>query len=280
LQRLHTTYLDVVYCHDVEFVTPSEVLIAIKELRRIRDEEGTVKYIGVSGYPVGTLCEIAELVLRETGEALDVVQSYANFTLQNTTLETEGLERLRAAGVGVVPNASILGMGLMRSAGVPIGGKGDFHPAPEGLRVSAGEASRFVEGNGERLEVVAIRWGLDQWSRVGSCVGGVGAIGVSVMGVSNLDELEETMKVWNSVLDGLPGRESSVVKGVRDWSIARRKEVQTLAEGVWQVLGKWKDYAWASPDEGFVNIRAVKGVVDEVAPMPMLTESSPKVSRL
>lgn len=121
LQRLHTTYLDVVYCHDVEFVTPGEVLTAVRELRRIRDDEGTVKYIGVSGYPIDVLCAIAELVVAETGEPLDAVQSYANFTLQNTLLETRGLARLRAAGVGVVPNASVLGMGLLRGRGVPVG---------------------------------------------------------------------------------------------------------------------------------------------------------------
>ncbi len=99
LQRLHTEYLDVVYCHDVEFVTPAEVLEAIKELRSIRDTRGTIKYIGISGYPVPVLCDLAELVLKETGEPLDCVMSYANFTLQNTTLESVGLERLKKARV-------------------------------------------------------------------------------------------------------------------------------------------------------------------------------------
>jgi D-arabinose 1-dehydrogenase len=229
---------------------------------------------------VDVLCELAELVVRETGEPLDAVQSYANFTLQNTVLESRGLERLKKAGVAVVPNASILGMGLMRSQGVPVGGSGDFHPASMELRVKALEAAKFIDERGESLEVVAIRWGLDRWSRVGAGVGGVGAIGVSVMGVSNLDELEETMKVWNSVLDGLPGGERRVVKQDRDWSIKRRKEVESLAEGIWKVLGQWKDYAWASPDAGYINMRTVKGIVDEVAPMPILNNSISKTSRL
>ena len=266
LQRLGTNYLDVVYCHDVEFVSPPEVLNAVKELRRIRDEEGTIKYIGVSGYPIDVLCEIAEMVVRETGEPLDVVQSYACFTLQNQTLETRGLERLKAAGVGVVPNASLLGMGLLRSQGVPVGGKGDFHPAGSELREAVGRASDWVKERGERLEVVAIRWALDQWSRVGAGVGGMGAIGINVMGVSNLGELEETIKVWNSVLDGLPAQERAVAKGDREWSVQRRKVVQDLAEGIWNILGKWKDYGWASPDEGYVNIRTVKDVTDELTP--------------
>jgi aryl-alcohol dehydrogenase-like predicted oxidoreductase len=279
LQRLRTKHLDVVYCHDVEFVTPSEVLTAVKELRRIRDIEGTIKYVGISGYPVPLLCELAELVLRETGEALDAVMSYANFTLQNEGLK-KGLERLKRAGVGCVPNASPLGMGLLRSKGVPVGGKGDFHPAPKELRRRVAEAARWIEGKEEKLEVVSIRWGLEAWARRGATVGGVGGIGVSVMGVSNLDELEETMRVWNSVLDGLPVPGRRVAKEKKVWSLERRKAVDKLANGVWEILGEWKDYAWPSPDEGYVNIRVGKGVVDDVAPLLIVKNDLSKVSRL
>lgn len=282
LQRLGTSYLDVVYCHDVEFVTSAEVLIAVKELRRIRDVEGTVKYVGISGYPVPLLCELAELVLKETGEPLDAVMSYANFTLQNTTLLSVGIERLKAAGVSVVPNASPLGMGLLRSKGVPVGGKGDFHPAPKELRGMVMEAARFVKAKGEKMEVVAIRWALERWARDAATVGGIGAIGISVMGVSNLEELEETMRVWNSVLDGLPVPGRQVEQAKAEWSLARRKEIEALANGIWDILGAFKDYAWASPDEGYVNIRTVKGVVDEVAPLPEIKEDKDltKSSRL
>ena len=273
LKRLGTDYLDVVYCHDVEFVTAAEVLVALKELRRIRNVEGTIKYIGISGYPVPVLCELAELVLRETGEPLDAVMSYANFTLQNTTLLSRGVERLKNAGVSVVPNASVLGMGLLRSQGVPVGGKGDFHPAPTELRRAVEAAASFIEGKGERLEVVAIRWGLEKWASVGAVLGGKGGIGVSVMGVSNIGELEETMRVWNSVLDGLDiARRQPAEKAEREWSLERRKAVDSLAIGVQNVLGRWKDFTWPSPDKNYVNMRAVKEIVDEVAPMPVVKE--------
>ncbi len=276
--------MDVVYCHDVEFVTPAEVLVAVKELRRIRDDEGTVKYVGISGYPVPLLCELAEMVLRETGESLDAVMSYANFTLQNTSLQTEGLERLRKVGVSVVPNASVLGMGLLRARGVPIGGKGDFHPAPNELRNTVARAARWMESRGEKLEVVALRWGLEKWATVGKDLGGMGGVGVSVIGVSNIEELEETMRVWNSVLNGLDiaGREVGVAE--RKWSLGRREEVEGLAKGVVDILAKWKDFSWPSPDKNYVNVRAVKGVMDEVAPMldekQQLAAKSSKASRL
>lgn len=48
LVRLGVQVLDVVYCHDVEFVTKKEVLDAVAELYRMRDE-GKIRYVGISG---------------------------------------------------------------------------------------------------------------------------------------------------------------------------------------------------------------------------------------
>ena len=144
LQRLKTDYLDLVYCHDVEFVSEDEVMEAIRELRRIRDEEDTIKYVGISGYPLPVLCSIAHRILRETGEPLDAVMSYANFTVQNTALATQGIQQLKEAGVDVVPNASPLGMGLLRREGVPVGSMGNWHPAGSELRAAVRRASDFL----------------------------------------------------------------------------------------------------------------------------------------
>lgn len=279
LDRLRTSYLDVVYCHDVEFVSPEEVLEAVTELRRLRDQSGVVKYIGISGYRVTTLCEQAEMILEKTGRPLDAVMSYANFTLQNTRLSSVALKRLRAAGVEVVPNASVLGMGLLRRTGVPIGGQGDFHPSPTELRGAIKKASDWCDSQNDRIEKVAIRFALETWMRQGESVGSKGdpasgipwvretieqiggtKLGVSVMGVSNVEELDETMRVWRSILDGLENGEQTAVESGRGtgdhlWSLSRQKKVAKLARGIRQVLGKWVDYTWTSPPPGFVNQR-------------------------
>ncbi len=279
LDRLRTSYLDVVYCHDVEFVSPEEVLEAVTELRRLRDQSGVVKYIGISGYRVTTLCEQAEMILEKTGKPLDAVMSYANFTLQNTRLSSVALKRLRAAGVDVVPNASVLGMGLLRRTGVPIGGQGDFHPSPTELRAAIKKASDWCDSQNDRIEKVAIRFALETWMRQGESVGSKGdpasgipwvretieqiggtKLGVSVMGVSNVEELDETMRVWRSILDGLENGEQTAVESGRGtgdhlWSLSRQKKVAKLARGIRQVLGKWVDYTWTSPPPGFVNQR-------------------------
>jgi len=298
LQRLHTSYLDVVYCHDVEFVSPAEVLVAIRELRRIRDEEGTIKYVGISGYPVGVLADLADMILKETGEPLDAVMSYANFTLQNSTLSSLAVSRLRAAGVDVVPNASVLGMGLLRRVGVPVGGKGDFHPAPAGLREVCRAVSDFCDSKGEKLEVVSIRWALERWILEGGIAGSMGdpasglpwkretieevggtKLGVSVMGVSNLEELEETMRVWRSILDGLEGGKERAVEAGRwkyghEWSLERRLVVEGLAQGIWEILGEWKDFAWDSPGADYVQLRRMKGAVNSAGVEAQLSNIS------
>ena len=135
--------------------------MAVKELRRIRDEAGIVRYVGISGYPVKLLCELAELILRETGEPLDIVQTYANFTFQNTRLLSEAMGRFVTAKVGIVTNASPLGMGLLRKDGLPIGGMGDWHPAPAPLRQLCAKASQYTAGHSETLERVALRYSLE-----------------------------------------------------------------------------------------------------------------------
>ncbi|WEW59066.1 aldo/keto reductase [Emydomyces testavorans] len=309
LSRLNTPYLDVVYCHDVEFVSATDVLAAVTELRRLRDTQHTVRYIGISGYPVPVLCTLAEHILRETGEPLDAVMSYANFTVQNTTLASAGVARLRAARVDVVLNASPLGMGLLRRDGVPVGGMGDFHPAPEGLRNAVGVAGRWVEGRGERIEVVSIRYALEEWLREGAEVGssalnmaagqeaastGLDArrkLGVSVMGVSTIEELDETLRVWRSIIDGLEtsgdveilervisehdvsetekpstSQGENLVSGLSAVSVARdgvsareqsrlqRQQILSLVHEIRKILGpEWVDYTWPSPEKGFVN---------------------------
>ncbi|RJE27354.1 L-galactose dehydrogenase [Aspergillus sclerotialis] len=297
LRRLHTDYLDLVYCHDVEFVSPAEVLRAVRELRRIRDSVGSVRYIGISGYPVDTLCEVAELVLRETGEPLDAVMSYANFTLQNTRLLSQGLPRLLAAGVDVIPNASPLGMGLLRRAGVPVGSMGDFHPAPDGLRSAMHAVGKWADEQGEKLEVIAIRFALEAWLHDGAKAGALGPplarsadadpgllsvanmgtgerLGVSVMGVSNIEELNETLRVWRSIIDALENRddddnvaadgqqrnEQAILTPseglITDhvWSRKRRSHILTLFRNIQSILGpEWVDYAWPSPAPGFAN---------------------------
>ena len=286
LERLRTSYVDVVYCHDVEFVSSQEVLSAVRELRKMRDASGILRYVGISGYPVTVLCELAELVLRETGEPLDAVMSYANFTLQNTTLQSVGIPRLQAAGVEVVPNASPLGMGLLRRNGVPLGAQGDFHPAQRALRAACREASAYCDRHDEKLEVIAIEFALGEWLRQGQAVGSsvkpasgtsnenghpegrsCKKLGVSVIGVSFVEELDETMAAWRRILEGFEHPHDPTI-------VDRRRWVQQLSGGVRKILGRWLDYSWPSPGVEYIKAKAAQAPV--VGPLREASSSAPK----
>ncbi|KAK8062078.1 hypothetical protein PG997_014175 [Apiospora hydei] len=218
-------------------VDPVLVLGAVRELRRLRDEEGVIRYVGISGYPVTTLCDLAALVRSETGEPLDAVLSYGHFTIQNTTLSTSAVQRFEQAGVDVVLNASMLGMGLLTTRGADAGPMASWHPSPEGLRKAVRSLVGLAQAKGEKLEVVAIRWAMDNWAREGASKGG------------------SVIEGYNPAADA-SATDNKELAQAHDWSLERRDKIQKLVERMWEALGaEWKDYSWSSPDPGFVNTR-------------------------
>src|SRR6478736_726286 len=80
LHRLGVDHLDIMLCHDIEFVDMSQVVEeTLPALRKVQ-KEGKVRFVGISGYPMN----IFRYVLDRT--ELDVVLSYNHYTLQNTML--------------------------------------------------------------------------------------------------------------------------------------------------------------------------------------------------
>lgn len=244
LERLGTDYLDLVYTHDVEFVSPQEVLAAVKELRALRDK-GLLRYVGISGYPVDHLASLAEMILRETGEPLDAVLSYSNYNIQNTRLaRQDNMASFARARVGCLLNASMLSMGLLKSHGVDNTQMSSWHPAPAALRTACAKLSPMT--GDETLEAVALRWALNSWGKVGAAFGthagvdGGNKIGISVMGVSSVAELDETAKLWKDATT----------------KSAKNDEITQLVETkMWPALGDFKDQTWTSGGSDFVNQR-------------------------
>lgn len=281
LARLRTSYLDLVYAHDAEFVTPAEVVAAVRALRALR-AEGKVRYVGISGYPVAALADLAERVVRETGEPLDAVQSYGHCTLQNAALTDPALlSRLRGAGVGLVLNASLLNMGLLTTRGVDAGPQAAWHPSPPRLRAACARAAAAAADAGETLEGLALRFGMDQWAHAAAAAGlgawlaavaggGRQAVGVSVIGVTSVGELNEAVAEWQGVLDGLaqaaPGNNSGSKSNSsggddeqpRQARLRRDEVAKIVKEKLWPALGEWRDYSWSSPPEGWMNQRKQK----------------------
>jgi len=76
LHRLGTDHLDIILCHDIEFVPMQQsVDETIPALRKIQ-QAGKARYIGFSGYPM----KIFKFILEQT--SVDCVLSYNQYTLQ------------------------------------------------------------------------------------------------------------------------------------------------------------------------------------------------------
>ncbi|KAJ2814378.1 hypothetical protein GGI24_006408 [Coemansia furcata] len=122
MRRLHTDYLDIVLCHDVEFVDIDQVVdVALPRLFELK-QQGLVRKVGISGYPLDVLLRISQIQQRR-GAPLDVCLSYCNFNLHCQALATF-VPRLRTAGVETIIAASPLSMGLLSDDETP-----NWHPA-------------------------------------------------------------------------------------------------------------------------------------------------------
>lgn len=260
LERLQTSYLDVVFCHDVEFIPDKEVLRAVGILIDMVNE-GHIRYIGISGYRIDILARLARRVQDQYGRPLDIIQNWAQLTLQNERLASEGLAAFRGAGVSCVCSSSPLAMGLLRENGVPVGDLGDFHPAPPGLRQVAQAASEYVNARGESLAALALRYAIRRAQMESSDDFRV----TTIMGITSVAELEENLASAQKVL-----RKS---EHDPEWLWATQLTTSAISESgqmneddemsakVKEILGPWHNYSFPSPGDGWdvANKRPVEG---------------------
>jgi aryl-alcohol dehydrogenase-like predicted oxidoreductase len=245
LERFRTSYLDVVFCHDIEYVTDEDAVVAVGVLFDMV-AEGKVHYVGVSGYALDKLIRVSNLVRERYGRPLDTVQNWAQLTLQNTTLERNGLQPLKEAGVDCIFNSSPMCIGLLREGGVPVGSLGDFHPAPAGLREAAAHAALWLKEQGEDLASLALRYAISQHAVAeprppGAC---------TIFGGGSIWEIDENFSTVQKILKP----EGSSRGDLRDLTVVdedQRKIDQKLVDGVRNIFGEWLDYGFTSPDKGW-----------------------------
>ncbi|KAL4884891.1 Aldo/keto reductase family-domain-containing protein [Aspergillus karnatakaensis] len=245
LQRLKTSYLDVVFCHDIELVPEDSVLQAIGVLLEFV-AAGTVRYIGISGYPIHVLARVARRTPEIYGRPLDVIQNWAQLTLQNDKLATEGLQAFKEAGVRCVCSSSPLASGLLRDEGVPIGTLGDWHPAPQGLRKAAHAAAVYVASQGGSLAPLALQYALRRAQDLSTPAFRVGTI----VGCTRVAEVEDNATTALGVLHKDNGvwkwGEEQEHTGVDSGKLLLERR---LFGEVQQILGEWRNYSFGDDRE-------------------------------
>ncbi len=149
LHRLGTDHLDIILCHDIEFVPMQQIVDeTIPALRKIQ-AAGKVRYIGFSGYPM----KIFKFILEQT--PVDCVLSYNQYTLQNTRFADEMVPYLKAKGVGVM-NAGPFSARLLTNAPLPV-----WLKEPEAVKAAARAAAALCASRGSDIAKLALQFSLE-----------------------------------------------------------------------------------------------------------------------
>jgi aryl-alcohol dehydrogenase-like predicted oxidoreductase len=147
LSRMGVDHLDIMLCHDIEFVEMSQIVEeTLPALRRIQ-EQGKVRFVGISGYPMN----IFRYVLDRTD--LDVVLSYNHFTLQNTML-ADLVPYLKQKGVGIM-NAAPFSARLLTNSQLP-----PWHKATPEVRAICRQAAEHCAQRGIDIAQLAVQYSL------------------------------------------------------------------------------------------------------------------------
>ena len=148
LHRLGTDHLDILLCHDIEFVPMQQIVDeTIPALRRAQ-KSGKVRYIGFSGYPMKIFRFICEQI------DVDCVLSYNQYTLQNTRFVDEVVPYLKERGVGVM-NAGPFSARLLTNAPLPV-----WLKEPELVKQAARAAAAHCASKGIDIAQLALQFAI------------------------------------------------------------------------------------------------------------------------
>ena len=149
LHRLGTDHLDIILCHDIEFVPMDKIVDeTLPALKKIRDA-GKVRFIGFSGYPQKIfrfICDQANV---------DCVLNYNQYTLQNTRFADETVPWLVERGIGVM-NAGPFSARLLTDAALPV-----WLKEPESVKEAARRAAAACRARGTPIAKLALQFSLE-----------------------------------------------------------------------------------------------------------------------
>ncbi|MFM1904206.1 MAG: D-threo-aldose 1-dehydrogenase [Planctomycetota bacterium] len=148
LHRLGTDHLDIVLCHDIEFVPMQQIVDETLPALRRAQAAGKLRFVGFSGYPQKIfrfICDQAEV---------DCVLNYNQYTLQNTRFADETIPYLAAKGIGVI-SAGPFSARLLTDAPLPA-----WLKEPETVKAAAREAADLCRSRGSSLAKLALQFSL------------------------------------------------------------------------------------------------------------------------
>lgn len=148
LHRLGVDYLDILLCHDIEFVPMQQIVDeTLPAMQKVRDQ-GKVRYLGFSGYPQ----KIFRFVIEQM--EVDCVLNYNQYTLQNSRFAEETVPWLKERGVGAM-NAGPFSARLLTNAPLPL-----WLKEPEEVKVAARKAAAICAERGVDIAQLALQFSI------------------------------------------------------------------------------------------------------------------------
>lgn len=148
LRRLQTGYIDVFQIHDIEYGRQEQILNeTLPAMFRLK-EAGKVGLVGITGYPLGMLAQVAEMA------GVDTVLSYCRYNLMDRTMDDVLTPVARRHGIGLI-NASPLHMRLLTERGAP-----DWHPAPKRVLAVGQKVAGYCRSQGVDISDLAMQFAL------------------------------------------------------------------------------------------------------------------------
>eukprot|EP00656_Telonema_subtile_P032317 TRINITY_DN35440_c0_g1_i1.p1 TRINITY_DN35440_c0_g1~~TRINITY_DN35440_c0_g1_i1.p1 ORF type:complete len:356 (-),score=84.27 TRINITY_DN35440_c0_g1_i1:75-1142(-) len=223
LERTGLDYVDLMQVHDPEFCPDIEIVLneTLPALQQAKDE-GKIRHIGVTGYPLAMQKELIERSEVQLSSSL----VYCHYSLHDTTLIESGfLDFLEQNELGCI-NASPLAMGLLTHAGPPV-----WHPAlrqDNHIIRGAVAAAKYCEAQGVDMAKLAVHFTLRQ-----------PRLTTTLVGAQTPDQMERNIAVLGSELSEL---EETVLQHVLSEFFAGRAEeegwVGVEPAAYWSKLGK------------------------------------------
>jgi aryl-alcohol dehydrogenase-like predicted oxidoreductase len=158
LERTKLDHLDIVFCHDIEFVHLDQIVDETIPALREEVDKGKVRFIGVSGYPMKIFTEM----LRRTD--LDVILTYNHYTLQND-MALQLAEPCARQGVGLI-NAAPFSARLLTDSRLP-----EWHKSTPEVREVAAKAAAHCRSRGSDIAKLALQFSVANES-FASCITG------------------------------------------------------------------------------------------------------------
>ena len=160
LKRLQLDYVDSMQVHDPEFCPSVDIILTqtLPALHRLK-QEGKIKYVGMTGYPLDVQREIFE----KSTVPIDTSLSYCHFAMNDTSLISSGfLDFCKERKVALI-NASPISMGLLMCGRDPPA----WHPAKPETKELCKSAAMYCDEQGVDLAKLALHYCLRE-ERIGT----------------------------------------------------------------------------------------------------------------